>query len=96
MIERVGDETDPGFGAGWHSGSFVRIRRTLKRIRRCLLLAIAFGAPSAAQENRPVDLTELPLEELRRVQVVRAASRFDQGTREAPSSVSIVTAAEIR
>ncbi|HEX5854108.1 MAG TPA: Plug domain-containing protein, partial [Thermoanaerobaculia bacterium] len=57
--------------------------------------------PLRAQEKPPEvppasDLTRLSLEELMNVEVVYAASKVTQKTSEAPSSVSIVTAAEIR
>lgn len=55
--------------------------------------------PLRAQEKPPEfppgsDLTKLSLEELANVEVVYAASKHTQKTSEAPSSVSIVTAAE--
>lgn len=57
--------------------------------------------PLGAQDRPPgtppsSDLTRLSLEELMNVEVVYAASKHIQKTSEAPSSVSIVTAAEIR
>jgi outer membrane receptor for ferrienterochelin and colicins len=57
--------------------------------------------PLRAQENpREIppasDLTKLSLEELMNVEVVSTASKYLQKTTEAPSSVSIVTGAEIR
>ena len=59
-----------------------------------VLLAVA-GGPSAAAQSSP-DLTGLSLEDLLDAEVVYAASRRIQTLREAASSVSVVTAAEIR
>ena len=55
-------------------------------------------APAAAEEPPPRDLTELPLEELMKIEVasVSTASKHLQKVTEAPASVSIVTADEIR
>ena len=67
--------------------------------------ALAVGAPgqepestSAGATGSPTasELTELSVEELMEVQVVVTASRHEQKVRQAPSSVTIVTADEIR
>jgi iron complex outermembrane receptor protein len=51
--------------------------------------------PNIAQSNeKPTDLTELSIEDLMQV-TVYSASKFEQKTAEAPSSVSIITASEI-
>jgi outer membrane receptor protein involved in Fe transport len=65
---------------------------------RCMALGVllachfgALGAPAPA----PTDLTTLPLEALLDMEVF-SASRFAQKTSEAPSSVTVITAEEIR
>jgi outer membrane receptor for ferrienterochelin and colicins len=54
----------------------------------CLCHAAAFG------EEKPVDLTELSIEDLIQV-TVYGASKFEQKITEAPSSVTIITSSEI-
>jgi iron complex outermembrane receptor protein len=63
-----------------------------------LLLVAAALRLANAQEAPPRDLTELPLEELMKIEVasVSTASKHLQKVTEAPASVSIVTADEIR
>jgi len=65
-----------------------------------LALSLALGAP-AAETNAPpkaADLTELPLEALMNIEVpkVYGASKLEQKVTEAPSSVTIVTADEVK
>lgn len=65
-------------------------------IRGFFMLALtvtALGADSTPA-RKPVDLTEISLDELMNIEVpkVYAASKFEQKTTEAPSSISIVTA----
>lgn len=55
------------------------------------LVALALSSPALAGE----DLTRLPLERLLQMRVV-AASSYEQSASEAPSAVSVITAAEIR
>lgn len=62
------------------------------------LLAIFLIAGLAAQapaEDDPVDYTEFSLEDLFEMDVVYGASKHEQKTADAPSSISIVTAEEI-
>jgi outer membrane receptor for ferrienterochelin and colicins len=68
------------------------------RVLPGLLLVAAAVAPAAAEESPPRDLTELPIEELMKIEVasVSTASKHLQKVTEAPASVSIVTADEIR
>jgi iron complex outermembrane receptor protein len=56
-------------------------------------LAACWGAPGMAAAE--ADLTRLPLERLLEMRVT-AASSYDQSSAEAPSSVSVITAEEIR
>ena len=72
----------------------------LRRAWPMLAFLGALLAPPAeldAQTNQ-MDLTELPLEELMKLDVpkVYGASKLEQKTTEAPSSVTIITADEIR
>jgi iron complex outermembrane receptor protein len=55
------------------------------------LVALACGAPARAQQ---ADLSQASLEELSNIRVY-SASRFEQSTEDAPSSVTVVTADEI-
>jgi outer membrane receptor for ferrienterochelin and colicins len=63
-------------------------------------LATATNAPSQVTNapSKSIDLTDLPLEALMNLDVpkVYAASKIEQKTTEAPSSVSIVTADEVK
>jgi outer membrane receptor for ferrienterochelin and colicins len=73
-------------------------------IVRCILLLFATAIVAAAQAQEPgaaeptagSELADLSLEELMNVQVVVTASRHEQDVRQAPSSVTIVTANDIR
>jgi iron complex outermembrane receptor protein len=58
----------------------------------CLLGVLLGNAAGAASDD---DLTDLPIEQLMKIQVV-SASRFAQDTRAAPSAVSVVSQDEIR
>src|SRR5215510_5375492 len=63
------------------------------------ILLVVFVSRAAAQEQKPgPDLTETSLEELRKIEVnsVYSASKYLQKVTEAPSSVNIVTADEIK
>ena len=83
----------------------VRLRRRKQTARAFLFLAgwvsvglLATLPPSSWAAETPVDLTQLSLEDLMRVEIpsVTGASRYAQKVTEAPSSVSIVTAEEIK
>ncbi len=52
----------------------------------------------AEEQTPPSDLTQLSIEDLMKVEIatVSGASRYEQKITEAPSSVTIVTAAEIK
>jgi outer membrane receptor for ferrienterochelin and colicins len=71
---------------------------------RCVLqglILLSGFATRAAEINssaKPLDLTELPLETLMDIEVPRVygASKFEQAATEAPSSVTVVTADEIK
>src|SRR5437867_1770977 len=62
------------------------------------LLSLPIGAQEVSATQRPSDLAEKTLEELMEIQVpkVYGASKLEQKTTEAPSSVSVVTADEIK
>jgi iron complex outermembrane receptor protein len=55
-----------------------------------LLLPVAFAG------DLPVDLTELPMEQLLDIDLVYGASRYEQRVTEAPAAITLVTADEIR
>jgi outer membrane receptor protein involved in Fe transport len=63
-----------------------------------LLCAAAVGQAQQPATNAPTDLTEISLEELATLKVatVYGASRHEQKTADAPSSVSIVTSEDIK
>jgi iron complex outermembrane receptor protein len=77
----------------------VRPRATRPRVSlaAACALAVFLSLPVAAQETPP-DLTKLSLEELMTIEVdtVYGASKFAQKVTEAPASVTIITADEIR
>ena len=58
--------------------------------------AAAAGAAAGDPAAAPPDLTGLSLEELAKIDLVYSASNYEQKVTAAPSSVSIVTAEEIR
>src|SRR2546428_617733 len=70
------------------------------RTLQALALSFALAAQSAELNPAPkrLDLTQLPLEELMNLEIpkVYAASKIEQKTTEAPSSITIVTADEIK
>ena len=77
---------------------------TIRKALIVMFMAMALPTGTAAASTggttvkTPADLTELAPEELMKIEVetVYTASRFEQKVTEAPSSVSIVTADEIR
>jgi len=69
----------------------------MNRIAHLILIGLISAATTAqGQDTTKSDLTDLSLEELMNVEVVNAASRFDQTAREAPSAVTVITSDEIR
>ena len=72
----------------------------MRRAFPILALSLALGAPAAEMNTPPkaADLTELPLEALMDIEVpkVYAASKLEQSETEAPASVTVVTADEIK
>jgi outer membrane receptor for ferrienterochelin and colicins len=72
----------------------------MRRVSPFLALFFALGAPAAELTPPPktADLTELPLESLMNIEVptVFSASKLEQKATEAPASVTIVTADEIK
>jgi iron complex outermembrane receptor protein len=88
----------PG-GRTWPADAFLRLA-IFPRVIGMLLLLCAFSAFSVETPppEKPIDLTELPIEALMNLDVpkVYAASKIEQKTTEAPSSVTIVTADEIK
>jgi outer membrane receptor for ferrienterochelin and colicins len=72
----------------------------MRRASPILVLSLALGMPAAEVTATPTaaDLTELPLEALMNIEVpkVYGASKLEQKETEAPASVTIVTADEIK
>jgi outer membrane receptor protein involved in Fe transport len=66
-----------------------------RSLAKAAVVFIALCAASASAQDVP-DLTGMSLDDLLETEVVYAASRRNQSLREAPSAVSVVTAAEIR
>jgi len=92
--------TDPGpTGRARPTDAFLRLA-ALRRVLVALLLLCGFSALPAevTSAEKQMDLTELPIEALMNLDVpkVYAASKIEQKTTEAPSSVTIVTADEIK
>jgi outer membrane cobalamin receptor len=58
--------------------------------------AAAIGEPAGPGGPAPPDLTSLSLQELLNIDLVYGASKYEQKVTEAPASVTIVTAADIR
>lgn len=72
--------------------------RGARRVPVILVALAASLASAVAAGTKPPaapDLGALSLEQLMQVEVVYAASKVEQGTREAPASVTLITAAEI-
>jgi iron complex outermembrane receptor protein len=70
----------------------------MKKISCTVLFAIAAACVSSGVEAQPgsrTDVTTMSLEELLKVEVVSVASRFPQDVREAPASITVVTAEDI-
>ncbi|MGH9796988.1 MAG: TonB-dependent receptor plug domain-containing protein, partial [Candidatus Polarisedimenticolia bacterium] len=59
-------------------------------------LSMLLMGPAASAGGTPLDLTELPMEQLLDIDVVYGASRYEQRVTEAPSSITLVTGDEIR
>ncbi len=75
--------------------------RTLLVWSLCAVVAAsaARAAPAGAQApppQSPPDFTTLSLEQLMNIEIVYGASRYEQKTSDAPASVSIITAEEIK
>lgn len=62
------------------------------------VVSVSCAADGNREENEPQDLTTLSIEELMMVEVdtVSSASKYEQPTTEAPASVTIVTAEDIK
>ncbi len=75
----------------------INIKKAAPAMACALLLVFAAGKSQAVVEEQ-TNLTELSIENLMelRVQTVSGASKFEQKVGEAPSSVSIITADDIR
>jgi outer membrane receptor for ferrienterochelin and colicins len=59
------------------------------------VLIIVFETPLIGAGNNPKDLTEIPLEDLNKLEVY-SASKFSQTVSEAPASISIISAIDIQ
>ena len=82
------------------AGALLACSRLVRRAYSILALSLAIGLPTADVNATPTaaDLTELPLEALMNIEVpkVYGASKLEQKETEAPASVTIVTADEIK
>lgn len=80
-------------------GLFCRRGMPFRTLAPCLAAALFMAPPGPARaapdEPQARDLTQLPLERLMAMEVV-SASKFPQRLAEAPASVTILTAADIR
>lgn len=70
----------------------------MRKVLRSLVLFIVVlaASPAGAQGTPDSDVSAMSLEDLLKVQVVSVASRFPQEVREAPASITVVTAQDIR
>src|SRR5262245_61646857 len=84
----------PPFSAPFHW----RLNVLLLGFGGWLLLGAAQAQESLSVQQRPRDPTELTLDELMRMEIpkVYGASKYEQKTTEAPSSVTIVTSEEVK
>lgn len=73
----------------------IQQRRPARRHLSVLCALCALGLGAARAGDTPQDLTALPLEQLMELEVY-SASKFVQRASEAPSSVTVITAADIR
>ncbi len=71
-------------------------RRAACALMLVALVAPGLGAQTGEAGTAPPDLTGLSLDELLSIDVVYGASKYEQKVTQAPSSVSIVTADDIR
>jgi iron complex outermembrane receptor protein len=74
------------------------MQRRTHTAARSIVLALLFSAAASAAspQSRPPDITGLNLDELMDIEVVSAASLYDQRLAEAPASVTVITAQQIR
>ena len=81
-----------------HRGTRWQQRRLLRALLLLVLLWQAVPAETANGAGQPDELLQVPLEQLLEIEVekVYSASRFEQNVTEAPASVSIVTADDIK
>jgi outer membrane receptor for ferrienterochelin and colicins len=75
------------------ANNLLRFIRKLEASAASIMIFGSLGLSQAVQEA-PKDLTEIPLEELNKLEVY-SASKFSQKVADAPASISIVTAADI-
>jgi len=72
-------------------------KKSLRSIMSSLLFLLSFGlSVSGRAGEMPIKLHELNIEELMEVEFVTVASTFEQKISEAPASISIITADEIK
>jgi outer membrane receptor protein involved in Fe transport len=76
---------------GFHTPAAPRLSLPLV----ALLLSLGWSGAAQAQAQNALDLTAMPLEQLLTLEVY-SASRYVQKSSEAPSSVTVISAAEIR
>ena len=69
--------------------------RVVRQQAICLLLCLSAARAAAQSPNAP-DVTTMSLQDLLGVEVVSTASKFPQEVKEAPASITVITADEIR
>lgn len=86
------------FAAKWFKAQAFSARWRGEKVASLVLAGLLIGQVPQAHPATPDDLLDLPLEQLVQIEIpnVVGASKYEQGANKAPSSVSVITAAEIK